>query len=74
MTVIPIRGRRENIKAELIAIANDETVTGIAICIIRGDARDQVMTTLSMGPGATRANLALASVWLASDAISQEDD
>jgi hypothetical protein len=73
MSVTPIRGRRENIKAELLELANDPTVTGIVIGVIRGDDTadppTEIIKTMNMGKRATRANIALCAVSFAADSI-----
>jgi len=69
MSVTPIRGRRENIKAELLELANDPTVTGIVIGVIRGEPPDELIHTINIGKRATRANIALCAASFAYDAI-----
>jgi hypothetical protein len=73
MSVTPIRGRRENIKAELIELANDPTVTGIVIGIIRGVLPDETITTINIGARATRANIALCAASFQFDAITDAE-
>lgn len=71
MNSIPIRGRRENIRAELLDLANDPTITGIVIGIIRGDISDEKITTINIGKRATRANIALCAASFQFDAIDE---
>jgi len=71
--VTPIRGRRENIQVELLDLANDPTITGIVIGIIRGDLPDETITTLNIGKRATRANIALCAASFNFDAITDAD-
>jgi hypothetical protein len=75
MTITPIRGRRVNIRAELLELANDPTVTGIAVGVIRGDPADdsEVIQTISIGKRATRANLSMIAISFAFDAISDAE-
>ncbi len=72
MGIIPIRGRRENIRAELLELANDPTITGIVIGIIRGELPDESITTINIGTRATRANIALCAASFQFDAIADE--
>lgn len=72
-TIHPIRGRRENIRAELLALANDPTITGIAVGIIRGEPPDEVIHTINIGKRATRANLSMISLSFGFDAISDAE-
>lgn len=74
MGITPIRGRRENIKAELLELANDPTITGIVIGIVRGETPDiEKITTINMGRRATRANIALCAASFQFDAITDAE-
>lgn len=73
MGVTPIRGRRENIKAELLELANDPTITGIVIGIVRGDIPDETITTINIGKRATRANIAMCAASFQFDAITDAE-
>lgn len=72
--VVPIRGRRENIRAELLALADDPTITGLALGIVRGaDPGSEKITTINIGPRATRANLSMIAISFGFDAISEAE-
>jgi hypothetical protein len=73
MIAIPIRGRRENIKAELIEIANDPTVTGVVIGVVHGEHPDQKLHTYCLGKTATRSMIAYVAACMAHDAVTAED-
>lgn len=74
MPVTPIRGRRENIRAELLELANDPTITGVVIGIVRGELPDdERITTINMGKRATRANIALCAASFQFDAITDAE-